>query len=94
MALLGTITKQPREILDFDIDYTTVLAGRSDTLSTQTSEVTPSGLTLVSTTRTGNIVKVVISTGTDTQLYKVTVLVTTTAGLRYEDEVNVLVGEV
>jgi hypothetical protein len=94
MALLGTITKQPREILDFDIDYTTVLAGRSDTLSTQTSEVSPSGLTLVSTTRTGNIVKVVISTGTDTQLYKVTVLVTTTAGLRYEDEVNVLVGEV
>lgn len=98
MALLGTITKQPREILDFDIDYTAVLAGRSDTIASQTSEVSPVGLTLVSTTKgTGpnaNIIKVVFSTGSDTQLYKVTVLVTTTSGLKYEDEVNVLVGEI
>jgi hypothetical protein len=94
MAILGTINKQSREILDFDIDYTTVLAGRSDTISSQTSEVLPVGLTLVSTTRVGNVVKVTIGSGTDTILYKVTVLATTTAGLIYEDEVNVLVGDV
>jgi hypothetical protein len=45
MAILGTINKQAREILDFDINYDTVLAGRSDTIATQTSEVAPSGLT-------------------------------------------------
>ncbi len=93
MAVLGTINKQPREILDFDISYETVLAGRSDTIASQTSEVTPAGLTLVSTTRSGNVVKVVFSTGTNAINYKVTVLATTTSGLVYEDEVNVLVGE-
>jgi hypothetical protein len=94
MAILGTINKQAREILDFDINYDTVLAGRSDTIATQTSEVAPSGLTLVSTTRSGNVVKVTFSGGTNTTLYKVTVLATTTVGLVYEDEVNVLIGDV
>lgn len=93
MAILGTINKQPREILDFDIDYSTVLAGRSDSIASQSSEVTPAGLTLVNTTRSGNVVKVVVGSGTDTVLYKVTVLATTATGLVYEDEVNVLVGE-
>ena len=98
MALLGTITKQPSEILDFDIDYTTVLAGRSDTIASQTMAVSPSGLTLVSivkgTGNDANKIKVTFSGGTDTQLYKVTVQATTTVGLKYEDEVNVLVGEI
>ena len=94
MAILGTVNKQSREVLDFDIDYTTVLAGRSDTIASQTSEVSPSGLVLDSTTRSGNVVKVTFSAGTNAILYKVTVLATTTAGLVYEDEVNVLVGDV
>lgn len=94
MALLSSFTKQPREILDFDIDYSTVLAGRTDTISSKTVEVSPSGLTIVSSTLTGNIIKVVVSSGTDSMIYKVTVLATTTAGLVYEDEVNVLVEEV
>jgi hypothetical protein len=93
MAILGTIYKQPREILDFDIDYSTVLAGRSDTIASQTSEVSPAGLTLGTLSRNGNVIKQVFSTGTDSQLYKITILATTTAGLKYEDEVNVLVGE-
>ena len=94
MALLGSFSKQPREILDFDIDYTTVLAGRSDTLASQTVEVSPAGLTIVSSTISGNKIKVTISSGTDTISYKVTTLATTTAGLVYEDEVTVLVVEV
>lgn len=94
MALLGSFTKQTREILDCDIDYAPVLAGRADTLGTPTSEVSPAGLTLVSTTKSGNKVKVVVSGGTNAILYKVTVLMPTTAGLQYEDEFNVLVGEV
>ena len=94
MAILGTFNKQPREVLDFDIDYAPVLLGRTDTISSQTSEVAPAGLTIVSTSRNGNKIKVVVSGGTTSVLYKVTVLATSTAGLIYEDEVNILVGEV
>lgn len=94
MALLSSFTKQPREILDFDISYATVLAGRSDSIASKTVEVSPVGLTIVSSTLTGNVIKVVVSSGTDSTIYKVTVLATTTAGLVYEDEVNVLVEEV
>lgn len=93
MALLGSMTKQPREILDFDIDYATALTARSDTLSEKTVEVSPVGLTIVSSTITGSKIKVIVSLGTDAVTYKVTVLATTTAGLVFEDEVNVLVEE-
>lgn len=95
MAILGTVNKQPREILDFDIDYTTVLAGRSSALTTATSEVTPAGLTLTSTVvyASEKKTKVVISGGTDLTSYKVTVLTNTDDGLKYEDEVTVLVEE-
>ncbi len=93
MALLGTETKQPREVLDFDIDYTAALAGRSDTIASQTTEVTPAGLT-VSNSRSGNIVKVRCSAGTDLVSYKVTILATTTAGLVFEDEFMLDVEEV
>lgn len=96
MAILDTIIKQPREILDFDIDYTTVLAGRTDTIISKVVEVDPPGeLTLVSSDIiTGNKIKVVFSLGLDTSAYKVTVLATSSAGLVYEDEVTILVEEV
>jgi hypothetical protein len=94
MALLDTITKQPREVLDFDISYTAVLAGRSDTLSTVSTEVSPPGLTVVSSQISGDKVKVVFSGGTNSSIYEVTVLTTTTAGMVYEDEVNIMVAEV
>ena len=95
MALLSSFTKQPREILDFDIDYSTVLAGRTDTIVTKVVEVAPTGqLTIVSSNIIGNIIKVIVSSGNTGITYKVTVLATSTAGLVYEDEVNVLVEEV
>lgn len=95
MALLGSFTKQPREILDFDIDYSAVLEGRSDTISGVTLEVSPSGLTLSTPVITGNIMKAKVSAGTDAVTYKVTALATSTpSGLVYEDELDVLVEEV
>jgi len=96
MAILGTIIKQPREVLDFDIDYTTVLAGRTSAITTATSEVSPAGLVLTSTTPypLDKKVKVVISAGTDATSYKVTVLTNTDDGLKYEDEITVIVEEV
>jgi hypothetical protein len=97
MAILGTMIKQPNEVLDFDIDYTTVLAGRSDTL--QTSAVTISTVTgttnnpVTATSPTINLlkVKVVVSSGTAGVTYKATVLTTTSATLKYEDEVLITV---
>lgn len=94
MALIGSFIKQPREVLDFDIDYSAVLAGRTDTITGVTLEVAPSGLTLGSAVVTGNIMKAKVSAGSTTVNYKVTALATSSAGLIYEDEVNVLVEEV
>ena len=96
MAILGIINKQPREILDFDVNYAGVLAGRASTLTTATSEVSPAGLTLVSTTVSteNSKTKVVIGGGTDGITYKVTVMTETNDGLKYEDEVTVIVEEV
>lgn len=93
MAILGTVTKQPREIVDFDVSYTAALAANLDTLSLKTVEVTPAGLTIVSSTIVSDKIKVVVSTGTAAVTYKVTILATTTAGLLFEDEVNVIVEE-
>lgn len=94
MALLGFFTKQSREVLDFDIDYTKVLEGRVDTILSGAAEVSPVGLTLEAPVISGNIVKVKVSAGASPVTYKVTVLATTTAGLIYEDEVSVIVEEV
>lgn len=95
MAILGTINKQPREKLDFDVSYATVLQGRSDTIASTTVEVTPVGLTVPATGQlAGNIAKVTVAAGTTGTTYKVTVIATTTAGLIYEDEVNVIVEDV
>ncbi len=94
MSLIGSFTKQPREILDFDIDYTTALIGRSDTIANKVVEVLPVGLTIVSSEISGNKIKVVFSQGTTSVVYKITVLATTSSGLVFEDEVSILVEEV
>lgn len=95
MAILGSFTKQPREVLDCDIDYATVLAGRNDILLSHSVEVFPSGeLTIVSSTIYNNKLKIIVSGGTDKKLYKLTVLMTTSANLVYEDEINVIIKEV
>jgi hypothetical protein len=97
MAILGSIIKQPNEILDFDIDYATVLEGRDDTLtnpSVAINLVTGTNTTTLSGTVSfsGSKVKVVVAGGTDAATYKATVTVNTTpAALRYEDEVTIVV---
>lgn len=94
MALLGSFTKQPREVLDCDFDYAAVLAGRSDTIIGKTAEVSPSGaLSVNAGTIFGNKIKYVVTGGANGVTYKMTVLATSTAGLIYEDEINILVEE-
>lgn len=98
MAVLGTFTKQPGETLDFDISYATVLAGRSDTIVTKAVTVSPeAGMTVASSELiAGNKIKVTVTGGSTSVVYKVTVTATSNAAtpLVYEDEVNVLVEEV
>jgi hypothetical protein len=97
MALVGSFSKQVREVLDFDINYDPALGERPDSITLVTSEVDQVGaghLIVDSTSVAGRVVKAVVSGGLDTQLYKITLLVTTSSGLVYEDEVNVSVEEV
>jgi hypothetical protein len=93
MAILGNFTKQVREVLDFDISYSAVLANRpGEEISGIAVEVAPSGLVIESSLiYEGNKAKVVVSGGTDSVLYTVTVLATSSENLVYEDEVQVLV---
>ena len=95
MALVGSLTKQPREQIDFQLDYTTALGTRSDTIASVTSEVSPAGVLTVDYAQTaGLLVNVKVSGGNTGTQYKVTILTTSTAGMVYEDEVNIQVEEV
>lgn len=94
MAILGSITKQPREKIDFDLLYAGVLTGRSDSLASVSTEVAPSGqLTVDFAQISGTNIKVKVSLGDTGVSYKVTVIATTTNGYIYEDEVTVFVEE-
>lgn len=95
MALLGTITKQPREKIDFDLSYASVLAGRTDSLATIATEIAPADqLTVEYTQISGTTVKIKLIQGNTGVSYKVTVIATTNNNFVYEDEVTVMVEEV
>jgi hypothetical protein len=95
MALLGTITKQPREQIDFDLSYTKVLLNRSDSILSVTTEVTASGQLIIDFAQIrGSTVKIKIAEGVSGQSYKITVIATTKNGYVYEDEVIVNIEEV
>lgn len=92
MSILGRAVKQPNEIMDYDVDFTEWFGPRTDTPSSHEA-FCEDGLTLVSTALSGNIVKVVVSGGTDGDNYKVTVRLTTTSGIRREVDFIVQVRE-
>lgn len=92
-VILGKFSKQPSEILDYDVDYTDWFKGRTDTPASFTAAADP-GITLVSSTRTGNVVKVILSGGTTGTKYKITIRLTTAAGLVKEADFTVTVKEV
>ena len=96
MSVLGILNKQPREIIDFDIDYSAMVADRpGDTLTLVTTEIAPAGVTVTSTTidTVNSKVKVIIANGSHGITYKVTVMTSTSIGLLYEDEVTVVVSD-
>lgn len=92
-TLLGKFIKQPSEILDYDVDFGQWFAGRSDSpVSHETTVET--GITLVSSILSGEVVRVVLAGGANGQTYKVTVRMTTSNGLVKEADFAVRIREV
>lgn len=83
--IIGRYTKQPNEMLDYDVDFSEWLEGRTDVIESFAVGV-PSDLTLFASQKTGNVVKLIIGGGIDGQKHKVTVSVTTDTSLVKEVE--------
>jgi hypothetical protein len=95
MAIIGAITKQPREILPIDLDYGDFIGSRTADSITPSIEV-PTGMTLSSQQVAGQVLQIYIAGGTTGTAYKWTVLTDIMIGghlCRLEDEFNVLVEE-
>jgi hypothetical protein len=92
MAVLGRFVKQPNEVLDYDVDFSDWFEGRTDTPSSH-AVVAEAGITVVGSSRTGNVVKVVLSGGTVGAKYKITVRLTTNSFLVKEAEFVVSIKE-
>lgn len=91
--LLGKFTKQSGETLDYDVDFSDWFSNRSDTAASYTATA-DTGITITTTVRTGNIVKVVLSDGIDGVTYKVTVRLTTTSNLIKEADFTVRIKDI
>lgn len=91
--LLGRYVKQSAEILDYDVDFSEWMEGRTDTPASQVVVADP-GITVVGSSRTGNVVKVVLGGGADGDSYKITVRLTTNLGLVREADFQVTVKDV
>ena len=93
--IVGTFTKQPNDRLDFDVDANRWLTEYdNDTIASVSATVNDPGLTLISTTHNGGIIKQWVEDGTSGVTYKVTIMMVTTAGRELEIEVKVKVKEV
>ena len=85
MSILGKFSKQPAERESYSIEFADDLVGQ-DTIASAVSEVSPAGLTIISTLVVGTRVKVLLEGGTALSRYKVTVTVTTDDGRIMQDE--------
>ena len=95
MANIGSFTKQPVEVLDYDIDTSDWITS-GDLVITAASVSTPTGLTVVSTSifDDGLKVKVWVSGGTSGTTYKIETTMTTSDGRTKQSEWRVKVKEV
>lgn len=95
VEILGKYVKQSGEILDYDVDFTKWFAARGLTpdILTVTAE---SGITLVASSRTGAVVKIVLGGGTPGTRYKITVTLTSSSApaLKREGDFQVTVKDI
>jgi len=86
--VLATFTKDPNEVLDYVVDWTSWLGG-ADTIATSAFTV-PTGLTLTSSSNTSTTATVWLSDGIATQSYTVTNQVVTAGGRTVERSFQVV----
>jgi hypothetical protein len=89
---LDKFTKQPWEVLDYDFDFSTWFAGRTDAPATF-EIVADAGIDVDTSIRQGNVVKVFIGGGEDGQDYKVSCRMQTTSPARREWDILIKVRE-
>lgn len=82
--------KDPDEVLDYEIDWTSRLDG--DTISSSTWTV-PDGLTSSSNTNTDSTVTIWLSGGTVGTIYRVMNEITTTGGRTMDQTVNLKISD-
>lgn len=89
---LANFKKQPADVLDYDIDYTSWMpAGDALLSATAVVDIVGAGSLLVDSivvTPSTNIVKLWMSGGVDGVTYKVTVTTITSGGRTKEDELQ------
>ena len=96
IEVLETFYKQPADVQDYDINYTRYLRGLNDTprLLDAYEVDTPVGIELLSSSITGNVVKVWLAGGTAGTKYKITVRMFTTGGRVKEAEIVIHVKQI
>ena len=77
-TILGKVTKQPSEVLDYYVSFDDWFAGRSDAAVDHEVEA-ETGIVIEDDTRIDNTVRIVLSGGTAGEQYKITVRITTNA---------------
>lgn len=92
---IGSVEKQPTEIIDRDIMMTDFFSNRPGD-SLDVASVTVDDQTLVATleNQTGESVKLWLSGGVDGKRYKATVTLTTVMGRKIEAEIMIKVREI
>lgn len=94
LTILGLFDKQPGETLDYNFDLTAWLASKAgDTITSFTISADP-GITIVSSSKTGGVIKVFVSGGTDGVNYKITCTVSTAGGRVKQGEIEIAVVEI
>lgn len=93
MSILGKFTKQPVEIQDYDIDFTSYLESLNDIALSHVAAA-ETGLTVLSSALTDGVVKVFVSGGLDGSSYKVSATITTQGGRVKQGDILVKVKEV
>ena len=92
MAVLGVFTKQPAELMDYDVEFTEFLAGLNDSIQSFTVDA-DAGITVISSALNGNVVKVWCADGVSGTSYKITVTAQTVGGRIKQVEFKIKVKE-
>lgn len=89
--MLGVLTKQPADILDYDVNFEEWLS-EDDTVASAGAVVEPAGeITITDVLISNPIVKIWLAGGVDGSSYKITVTTTTAFGRKKETEFRIRV---